>query len=136
MMSTTFQLEERDVPTVSDVGAASRVAGAVAVLVAAVGIVVAVVGASEHDRGLAWAAVALVTAFALSTVVVAIARPREPMWIWLAGGTIAGALALRTDRAIGAVPLLAAGIGVALPDGWVRARAARIALALVAAVGI
>jgi signal transduction histidine kinase len=136
MSTTLHRIDERDVPTVSDVGSASRVTTAVAGLLAVIGVVVAVVGASDHDRGLAWAAVVLVAAFALSTFVVAIARPREPMWIWLAGGTIAGSLALRTDRAVGVVPLLAAAIGVALPDGWVRTRAARIALGLVCAVGI
>src|SRR5438105_4663501 len=136
MSTTMHRVEERDVPTVSDVGAASRVAGAAAGLLAATGVVVAVVGASDRDRAIAWAAVVLVAAFAMSTFVVAIARAREPMWIWLAAGTIAGALALRTDLAFGVVPLLAASIGIALPDGWVRTRAARIALGLVVAIGI
>src|ERR1700730_8488844 len=136
MSTTVHRIEERDVPTVSDVGTASRVAGLGAGLLAAMGVVIAVVGASDPDRELVWAALVLVAAFALSTFVVAVARPREPMWIWLAGGTIAGPLALRTHRALGVVPLLAAGIGVALPDGWVRTRAPRIALGLVSVVGI
>jgi signal transduction histidine kinase len=97
---------------------------------------IAVIGARDHDRGLAWAALALVIAFGLSTLVVATARPREPMWMWLAGGTIAGGLALWTDRAVGIVPIAAAAIAIALPDGWVRSRATRIALGLVAVIGI
>src|SRR5207244_6653187 len=57
-------------------------------------------------------------------------------WIWLAGGTITGGLALWTDRAVGIVPVAAAAIAIALPDGWVRTRATRIALGLVALIGI
>src|SRR5438105_13068830 len=136
MSTTMHRIEGRDVPTVSDAGTASRVTGVVAVLLAATGVVVAVVGASDRGRGIAWAAVVLVAAFALSTFVIAVARPREPMWIWLVGGTIAGALALQTDRAFGLVPLLAAAVGIALPDGWVGTSAARIALAFVTAIGI
>ncbi len=136
MSTTLHRLDERDVPTVSDVGTHSRVVRVIAVLLAVTGVVIAAVGASDHDRGIAWAAVVLVIAFALSTVVVAIARPREPMWIWLAGGTIAGALALWSDRAVGVVPVAAGAIAIALPDGWVRTRAARISLGLVAVIGI
>ncbi len=135
-MSTTLQLDERDVPTVSDIGTASRVARVIAGLLAVIAVAIAAVGAQDHDRGIAWAALVLVSVFALSTFIVAIVRPREPMWLWLAGGTISGALALLTDRAAGVVPVAAGAIAVALPDGWVRTRAARVALGLVAAIGI
>ena len=135
-MSTTLHLEEREVPTVSDVGTTSRLASALAGLLAVIAVVIGVVGARDHDRGVAWAALVLVIAFALCTVVVASARPREPMWIWLAGGTLTGAVALWTDRAVGVVPLAAAAIAIALPDGRIRTRATRIALGLVGAIGV
>ncbi|HYL50687.1 MAG TPA: histidine kinase [Acidimicrobiia bacterium] len=136
MSTTLHRIEERDVPTVSDARAASRVAVSAAGLLAALGVVVGVVGAHDRGRAIAWAALVLVAAFALSTLVNALARPREPMWMWLAAGTIGGGLALRSDRFLGVVPLLAAAIGIALPDGWVRTGAARIALGLAAAIGI
>ena len=89
MSTTLHRIEERDVPTVSDARAASRVAMSAAGLLAALGVVVGIVGAHDRGRAIAWAALVLVAAFALSTLVNALARPREPMWMWLAGGTVA-----------------------------------------------
>ncbi len=119
MSTTVHRIEERDVPTVPDIGTHARVIRFLAIAVALAGVAVAVAGAADHNRRMVTAAAVLVSAFAAATVVVAFARPRELMWVWLAIGTMTGALALASDALVGVVPLVAAAAVVALPDGIV-----------------
>jgi signal transduction histidine kinase len=82
------------------------------------------------------AAWVLAGAFAVATIVVASARRHEPMWPWVAGATIAGGAAIANHDLVGIVPLAAACLAIALPDGIVRERSARVALALALVMGV
>src|SRR5690348_11305886 len=56
-------------------------------------------------------------------------RRAEPLWVWTAAATSAGALAVVNHALVGLVPAAAAAVVIALPDGRLSTRTARISLA-------
>src|SRR4051812_43617577 len=76
----------------------------IAVLVALLALVLAFAGAKGHDDALAWSGGAVIAAWGVATVVVALNRPHEPLGLWLASTTLAGAAALTNDHLVGVVP--------------------------------
>ncbi len=110
--------------------------GFLAILVALAAAVGGAMGAGQHGGALAVVAAVVIAITGASTVAMAVAQPRETMWVWVGVSAIFGALALLNSRFSGLVPLGLAAVAVALPDGSVRARAARTALACSAVVGI
>jgi signal transduction histidine kinase len=103
--------------------------GAVAALVAALG---------ARDRGtvLATTFAAVLGAWAALACFLAWVRSSEPLWAWCAAAAIAGAAALATDDAIGAVPLAFTSVALALPNGALRTTAARRLWLLTIAVAL
>jgi signal transduction histidine kinase len=98
--------------------------------------IVGVIGAVQHGGALATVAAVVIGVTGVSTLAMAIARPRETMWLWVGASALLGALALVDSRFAGVLPIGIAGVAIALPDGSVKARASRVALAFVAVIGI
>jgi len=61
--------------------------------------------------------------------VVLFRRRAEPLWVWAAAATIAGAIAVANHALVGLVPAAAAAVVIALPDGRLSTRTARVSLA-------
>jgi signal transduction histidine kinase len=89
---------------------------------AAVVIALGVAGAAAgREHGALFAAV--VAAWAVAMVFVAVQRPTEPLWLWVGGSGLAGGVALWAPAAIALVPFAAFALVLALPSGTLRAPA-------------
>src|SRR6476646_6475519 len=135
-MSTAVQRAREHDAIVESVPRSSAMVNVGAFVVAAASIAIAVAGAQSQDNSLATAAAVVVGASALCGFIVALARPREPLWMWIGAATLIGAGALAAPKLAGVVPLTVAAAGIALPDGTIRSRAGRVLLGLATIVAV
>jgi signal transduction histidine kinase len=86
-------------------------------LVAAIAVIALAAGgaSSAGDDGALLAAI--VGAWAVAAVFVVVQRPTEPLWMWVVGVGLAGAIALLAPSVVALVPLAAYGLAIALPAG-------------------
>jgi signal transduction histidine kinase len=135
-MSTAVQRAREHEAIVEVAPRPSVLVNLAAVVVAAAAMAISIGAARAQDDHLASAAAVLVSFAALCTIVVAVARSHEPLWLWLGAATLLGAGALAAPKLAGVVPLAVAGLGIALPDGSIRLRAGRVLLGLSAIVAV
>ncbi|HTL87706.1 MAG TPA: histidine kinase [Acidimicrobiia bacterium] len=134
MSTIAHRIDEPDATATVARAPAGVVAGALAL--AAVASVIGVLGASDRNTRLATCGAAMVIAWALTTVILALRKPHEWLWIWTGAAALVGGIALKSDNAVGLVPLAAGAVAMVLPDGTLSTKSARITFGVAAVVGV
>jgi signal transduction histidine kinase len=134
MSTIAHRIDEPDVTAAIARAPAGVVAGALALAAAA--SVIGVLGAGDRDTALASCGAAMVVAWSLTTILLALRKPHEWLWIWTGVAALVGGIALETDNAVGLVPLAAGAVAMVLPDGALTTKSARVAFAIAAVVGL
>src|SRR5215471_11689402 len=96
-----------------------------AVVLAGAAVVAAIVGADQHADALGNAVASMVIAWALLTLFLAMRRSDQVLFAFTGAASIAGGLALTSDRFAGFVPYALCAVAIALPDGLVVRRPER-----------
>ena len=106
-----------------------------AVLLGGGAIALAAKGANDIGGSLGKSALAVVASWAVLGVLLVVRRSDEPLWLWVAGGSVVAGLALMDGAFVGVVPILGSVIAIALPDGVIRQGTARVCLIMAVVVG-